>query len=205
MNVIKSTGIPWGKKVLLSLAVVLGLIFIITFAMPYILWDPSKMERFLGREFWIFTHVSMGILALLVGPIQFWLGWKGKFAWHRKFGLLYLGTVGISSIASFYLAFTTEVSWIFGLGLGGLGVAWVLTTGMAFMAIRKGKIPLHREWMTRSYVVTMGFVFFRLFVGVTSAFGIGTLIERLEGASWFCWAFPLLIGEVFIQRKKLFA
>jgi hypothetical protein len=73
------------------------------------------------------------------------------------------------------------------------------------MAIRKRKILLHREWMTRSYVVTLGFVFFRLFVGITSAFEIGTIIERLEAASWFCWAFPLIIGEVFIQRKKLFA
>ncbi|MFC4721022.1 DUF2306 domain-containing protein [Geojedonia litorea] len=173
--------------------------------MPYVLWDPSSMERFLGREFWIFTHVSIGMIALLVGPVQFWLGWKGKFISHKRLGKIYLIAIGISSIASFYLAFTTDISWVFGLGLGGLGIAWLLTTGMAVLAIRKQKVLLHREWMTRSYIVTMGFVFFRVFVGITSVFEIGTLFERLEAASWFCWAFPLLFAEISIQRKKLLA
>ena len=140
-----------------------------------------------------------------VGPVQFWLGWKNKFVTHKKLGKVYLFAIAFSSIASFYLAVTTKVSWVFGLGLGGLGVAWVLTTSIAYFAIRKGKIELHREWMTRSYVVTMGFVFFRFFVGVTSALQVGTLFERLEAASWFCWAFPLLFAEFFIQRKKLLA
>ena len=166
--------------------------------------DATKIERFIGREFWIVTHVGTGIVALLVGPFQFWLGWKNKFVTHRRLGMVYLVAIGFSSLSAFYLAITTNVSWVFGLGLGGLGIAWVLTTSAAFVAIRKRKIELHREWMTRSYIVTMGFVFFRLFVGATSALEIGTLFERLEAASWFCWAFPLLLGELIIQKKKLF-
>ena len=203
MNSTKLAGISLHKKILLLLILLIGLIFVIVFAIPYLLMDASAIDRFQGREFWILTHVSMGIVALLVGPIQFWLGWKNKFLTHKKLGLVYLFAIVISSLSSFYLAITTDVSWIFGMGLGGLGVAWVLTTGFAFLAIRKRKIVLHREWMTRSYIVTMGFVFFRLFVGVTSAFEIGTIFERLEAASWVCWAFPLLIGEVIIQKKKL--
>ena len=200
----RSIKVPIGRKVLLGLALLSGVIFIVVFAMPYLLMNPDKMGRFLGREFWILSHVSFGIIALLVGPVQFWLGWKNKFVSHKKLGKVYLFAIAISSIASFYLAFTTEASWVFGLGLGGLGVAWVLTTGIAYLAIHKGRIELHREWMTRSYVVTMGFVFFRFFVGVTSALEVGTLFERLEAASWFCWSFPLLFAEFFIQRKKLF-
>jgi uncharacterized membrane protein YozB (DUF420 family) len=204
MNSTKLPHIPISKKILLVIALLSGVAFIVAFAIPYILMDPAKIERFIGREFWIVTHVGTGIIALLVGPVQFWLGWKSKYITHKKLGLVYLIAIAFSSLSAFYLAVTTEVSWIFGLGLGGLGVAWVLTTGAAFIAIRKRKIVLHREWMTRSYIVTMGFVFFRLFVGVTTALGVGTLFERLETASWFCWAFPLLIGEIFIQKKKLF-
>ena len=200
-----SLSVPSGKRFLLGLALLAGLIFASVFAMPYLLMDQDKIGRFAGREFWILTHVAMGIVALLVGPVQFWLGWKSKFVTHKKLGFVYLFAILFSSLASFYLAVTTDVSWVFGMGLGGLGVAWVLTTGIAFLAIRKKKIVLHREWMTRSYVVTMGFVFFRLFVGVTSAMEIGTLFQRLEAASWFCWAFPLLFAEIIIQRKKIFS
>ena len=57
--------------------------------------------------------------------------------------------------------------------------------------------------MIRSYVVTLGFVFFRAFVGVTTALEVGTLHERLGAASWFCWAFPLLVTELILQGRKL--
>lgn len=204
MSSTKSTHVSSAKKIVLLLVILMALIFVTVFAIPYILMDDSKIGRFIGREFWIITHVGMGIVALLVGPIQFWLGWKSRFIPHKKLGQVYLIAILLSSIASFYLAITTEVSWVFGMGLGGLGVAWVLTTGFALLAIRKRNILLHREWMTRSYITTMGFVFFRIFVGVTSALEVGTLFERLEAASWFCWAFPLLIAEVYLQRNKLF-
>jgi hypothetical protein len=88
--------------------------------------------------------------------------------------------------------------------LGGLATAWVITTSLAFAAIRKRMISQHQEWMIRSYVTTFGFVMFRLFVGVTEVAEVGTLIDRLNAASWFCWAVPLLITEAVIQGRKIF-
>jgi hypothetical protein len=53
--------------------------------------------------------------------------------------------------------------------------------------------------------VTFGFVFFRIFVGIAQATGIGTLQEQLAAASWFCWAAPLLVTEAILQGRKIFA
>lgn len=92
---------------------------------------------------------------------------------------------------------------MFGAGLFGLGCAWVVTTGLAFIAIKSRLIQQHMEWMIRSYVVTFGFVFFRILVGILTALEVGTLFERLTAASWFCWAFPLLITEAIIQGRKI--
>ena len=94
----------------------------------------------------------------------------------------------MSVTAAFYLATHTAVGWVFGAGLLGLAVAWVVTTGLAFTAIRRGLLHQHQEWMIRSYVVTFGFVFFRIFAGIAQVTGIGTLQEQLAAASWFCWA-----------------
>jgi hypothetical protein len=88
------------------------------------------------------------------------------------------------------------------MGLTGLATAWVTITGLAFISIKKRPITQHKEWMIRSHVTTFGFVSLRILVGVLTAANVGSLIDRLAAASWFCWAFPLLVTELILQGKK---
>jgi len=44
-----------------------------------------------------------------------------------------------------------------------LAAAWASTTAMAYYAIRRGLVEIHKEWMVRAYVVTFAFVTFRVF------------------------------------------
>jgi len=57
----------------------------------------------------------------------------------------------------------------------GLAMAWILTTGVAWAAIVRRKVVLHKEWMIRSYLVAFAFVTFRfitdLLPGVTAKLG----------------------------------
>ena len=53
-----------------------------------------------------------------------------------------------------------------------------------------------------SYVVTLGFVFFRMLVVGLDALEVGTTVERVGVAAWFCWAVPLLIAEPVLQWRK---
>ena len=93
--------------------------------------------------------------------------------------------------------------WIRNLALAGLATAWIGTTGMAFLAIRRGLVEQHKEWMIRSYVVTFAFVGFRVIVPALSAAGV----SRDQGAiaAWACWAVPLLITELILQGRKILA
>jgi len=145
------------------------------------------------------------MVAILVGPFALWLGLKRqRMKLHRRLGLTYMSSVAVSSSAAFYLASHTDLGWVFGTGLTGLAVAWIVTTGLALVSIRKRLIAQHQEWMIRSYVVTFAFVNFRIFAGILQAAGVGTLYEQLGAASWFCWAVPLLITEAALQSKKIF-
>ena len=92
----------------------------------------------------------------------------------------------------------------FGTGITGLGIAWIVTTTLAIVAIRRGFIEQHREWMIRSYVVTFAFVTFRAMWTVLQAAEVGTLQEQLAMSSWFCWAVPLLIVETVLQGRRIF-
>ena len=180
--------------------------FFLGFALPYLLFEPGHIDAFKGKEPWLITHIISGSIAIFVGAPQLWMGLTGRTGGlHRKLGWLYLGMIAYSSVTTFYLAATSSNGWLVGLGLGGLGLAWVLTSGMALLAIMKKQFIMHMEWMIRSYVVTLGFVFFRLFLGATIALQIGTMQERLIGAAWICWSLPLLLTEVCIQGRNLLA
>jgi hypothetical protein len=89
--------------------------------------------------------------------------------------------------------------------LGALAIAWVTTSALAYVAIRRGNILQHKEWMVRSYVVTFSFVNFRILYDVLTALHFGKWTERTAISSWFCWAVPLLINELVVQGRKVFA
>jgi len=128
---------------------------------------------------------------------------------HRFLGRVYLGAaaIGIAG-ASYLIAKELPGDWVFAGGLLGLALAWILTTGMGYLAIRHRRIRQHQEWMIRSYVVASAFVFFRVFVDVLHAFGVHSpramqTPEELKLAAWACWSIPLLVTEVLIQRPHV--
>jgi uncharacterized membrane protein len=197
----------WPSAMLLSVAMLIALGFVAFFALRYFLAINEQIFGFYWpRRGWLLLHVGGGMVALLTGPGQLWLGFNRKrLALHRTLGTIYMAAVAVSSVAAFYLAAHTDLGWVFGAGLTGLAIAWIVTTGLAFAAVRRGLIHQHQEWMIRSYVVTFAFVSFRIFAGILQAAQVGTLQEQLAAASWFCWAVPLLITEAVLQGKKIFA
>jgi hypothetical protein len=178
------------------------------FVVPYASADPVYYDYFWPWRYALWAHLGGGLTALLIGPIQLWLGrTRQHLQVHRLLGRIYLGAAVISlSGASYLIAKELPTDWVFAGGLLGLACAWTVTTGLGYLAIRHGRIQLHQEWMIRSYVVASAFVFFRIFVDVLHAFGVHSPMgvktpEELKMAAWFCWSIPLLVAEVFIQWR----
>jgi uncharacterized membrane protein len=178
------------------------------FVFPYASIDPVYYDYFWPWRYALWAHLGGGLTALLIGPIQLWLGRaRQHLQVHRLLGRIYLGAAVISlSGASYLIAKELPTDWVFAGGLLGLACAWTLTTGLGYLAIRRGRVQLHQEWMIRSYVVASAFVFFRIFVDVLHGFGVHSpkgvqTPEELKIAAWFCWSIPLLIAEVFIQWR----
>lgn len=195
-----------GTIALLSLAALAAVGFVGGFAVPYFLSSSYGPPQYAPRRGWLLLHIAGGMIALLTGPVQLWLGLADKgMAWHRRMGIGYMTGVAVGSIGAFYMATHTDFGWLFGAGLFGLGVAWVTTTSLAFLAIKRSLIDQHKEWMIRSYVVTFAFVTFRVVAGVLQVTHVGTFQEQLALSSWICWAVPLLVTELVIQGRKILA
>jgi len=190
----------------LILSALVAVAFVGGFALPYFRLTEQAFGIYNAKRPWILLHISGGMIALLTGPGQLWLGLtRRRLERHRVLGIVYMSAIAVASVAALYLATHTELGWVFGAGLSGLAIAWIVTTGLAYAAVRRGLLQQHQEWMIRSYVVTFAFVTFRIFAGIMQATGVGTLQEQLGAASWFCWAVPLLITETIIQGRKILA
>jgi Predicted membrane protein (DUF2306) len=203
-----STAIRPGPRViaLLGIATLVSLVFIVVAALPYFSLNEAQFRTYWPRRGWLLLHITTGIVAILTGPVQLWLGLSDRYpAVHRSLGLVYLGSITVSSAAAYYLALHTDGGWVFGSGLAGLATAWLVTSYLAFLAIKRHLYEQHKEWMVRSYVVTLGFVTFRILFTALQASGVGTLPEQLGVAAWFCWSVPLLVTEAVLQGRQILA
>ena len=149
----------------------------------------------------LWTHIAGGTLALFFGPFQFWTGLRRRnLGVHRLTGYLYITGIVVGGGAAFYMAGYTQPP-AFGIALYGLAAAWWITVGMAFVAIRRGRIDAHKEWMIRGYVVTLAFMTFR-WIEASSVLRSLDDGSRVVTIGWACWAVPLLLTEVVLQWRR---
>jgi len=166
----------------------------------FVFTADSYGKYFWPRVTWLFPHVAGGLLAVLIGPVQFWPRMRRDYLQaHRIAGRVYVATVLVGGVAGLVMAAKAEGGAAYSLGLAGLAVAWLTTTAMAFVAIRRKNLVQHKQWMVRSYVVTFAFVTFRLADDAMGAAHILPDDERGKLLAWACWAVPLLVTEVCLQ------
>ncbi len=194
------SGGVWGW-VFFDLVALGAVVFYFAAAFRYFNYSEATYgERYWPHANWLLAHVIGGSLALSAGLFQIWSGLRGvKLRHHGWIGKTYFGGVLLGSTSAFYLAAVSDRP-TFAIAFSGLGVAWLVTSTMAYLAIRNGQIEIHKEWVIRSYVVTYGLVNFRWIVELPVLAGPG--VERLATAGWLCWTIPLVFTEVVLQWRR---
>lgn len=185
--------------------IVFGGSFILKDALPYFGFSEEIFGRWWPVKWSLIGHVAGGLIAIVIGPFQFWKAFRNKYLkTHRWLGRSYLIAITIGAISATHLAWTTAlaVHWSWALALQTLAFAWIVTAGMAYISIRRRRIQIHKEWMIRSYVVTFAFVTFRWLTNLPVVENLGSFIEYGPTAIWVSWAIPLLVTEVCINWNK---
>jgi uncharacterized membrane protein YozB (DUF420 family) len=167
--------------------------------------DPVKgAANYWVQRRWLLMHITGGMVALLLGPFQFWSGFRQRYMnVHRWTGRVFLTGVGVGSIAAYHMAVVTTFGWAFGAALVALATAWLSTAGMAYLSILKGQVQMHKEWMIRAYVVTFAFVTFRVLNDYGPTSQLKPDQDRALTIGWACWAIPLLVTEVILQLRRM--
>ena len=154
------------------------------------------------ERWWLIVHFTGAACTLVLGPLQFWPYFRNHFRkWHRLTGKFYIGGSLISASMVFYLLLNYPLPGSVP-SLGLLAVIWIFTTIAAFWFAIKKNLKLHKQFMIRSYVSVLAFVFIRVLPILNSYIGIFDFIkdEEMQGTvyEWICWVYPLMITEFIL-------
>jgi uncharacterized membrane protein len=192
------TKIAWA--VMAALVLILALSSLRYFAFGSESYFPRQREVYEAQTAGILLHIGGMVFAALAGPFQFLRAFRSRFPRvHRAMGRVYIAGCMIGGLAGLYMAQYAASGFVSGLGFALLAVALLLTTGMAFMAIKRGDVQTHRNWMTRSFALILAAVTLRLYLpGLEAAFG-----EHAGYAvvAWACWLPNLVVAEWLIQSR----
>jgi hypothetical protein len=196
----------WWRRVFVWLGctvlLAVGLRFYGTAVLTYGHFDAAHYATFWKARWWLVGHLAGGSLALLLGPFQFSTWLRTRYVKvHRWMGRLYLIGVLVGSVSAVYMALRVTELKAFGAALLFLMVAWMVTSGMAYISALRRQFGTHKEWAIRSYVVTFAFVVFRLMtdLNVYGSMGGQTQLVMLV---WIAWAVPLLLTEMVLQWRR---
>lgn len=194
-----------GKWLLLVVAL-LALYFSYEQVIPYFVWSEESYGYYWQFRLSLLLHIVGGLVALLTGLFQLWSGLNRKaMGTHPLTGRLYVGGVLAGSAGAFLLVFySSAYGFAWGVGLTALATAWLALTGTAVYCIRQRRIEAHKQWMVRSYILTFGFVVFRIAVDhvpYESLWGIARP-EMANAMIWASWVAPLLAYEVMLALRR---
>lgn len=195
-------GFAWLGMTLLALAVA-GYAITMVFAPEF---RPSFVRNlFEERPVAAFVHFLGGAIALVVGAFQLNTRLRTRFIGaHRWFGRLYVLAVLIGGVAAFALALQSFGGSIAHVGFGLLAVCWLGSTLNAYRYIRQGNLSTHRNWMIRSYALTLAAVTLRLYLPSSQIAGF-SMAAAYPAIAWLCWVPNLLIAEWFVRSRHSYA
>jgi uncharacterized membrane protein len=163
--------------------------------------------RFGRHPFITRLHTIGGAVFLVLAPMQFAGPLRRRYRRaHRWTGRILLAIGFLAAISGLYFGLLIPFSgplesWVIALAGG-----WFLfAMGRAFVAIRSGRVSVHREWMIRTFAVAIGISMVRvvggLLDGVLTPYGYS--IRDVLGLSlWLGWLLTVAAAELWIRRSR---
>ena len=155
-------------------------------------------------KFAFFTHVYSSIIVIVLGVSQFSKTIRNHFSIiHKLNGKGYiLLTLLIASPSGLIMAFHANGGLVSQISFSILSILWFIFTLIAYLSIKKGNYKKHRDFMIRSYALTLSAISLRLFkYGIVFFFELPPM-DTYKIVSVLAWTINLGIAELIIRRFK---
>lgn len=153
-----------------------------------------------------FTHVYTAIFVLPAGFTQFSGFIRKKFPRvHKNTGWVYaIAVICLAGPAGFYMGLfanggmTSQVSFCL------LAILWIYLTGMAIVKVIHGDIKSHREFLIRSFALTLSAITLRAWKYLLVFLFHPRPMDVYEIVAWLGWIPNLIIAELIIRKHLKF-
>lgn len=164
-------------------------------------------QDYIDIDYWriaFFVHVYMSIWVLLAGFTQFSSRIRDYYPkMHRLFGYVYVADVVlVTGPAGFLMGIyanggiTSKVSFV------TLAALWIFVTATAFVKAKNGDYVSHRNFMIRSYALTLSAITLRAWKwSITNSFELPPM-DVYRAVAWLGWVPNLAIAEFLIWRSS---
>nr|WP_315494529.1 DUF2306 domain-containing protein [uncultured Rhodoferax sp.] len=175
----------------------------------YALWLLVASERpdfaaslFARHPVGALVHMVCSPVALVAGALQVNRAIRTRhLVLHRWLGRLYVLAVLLGGASGLSMAFEAQGGPVSEWGFGLLAVLWLLSTGLGFVAMRRGARNIHRDWMLRSYALTLAAITLRIYIPSSQIAGL-PFEDAYRAIAWLCWVPNLLLAEWLIRRLR---
>ncbi len=167
--------------------------------------ENNFVARYIEHPITTAIHMITGIGFVVLAPLQFSARIRNRYrGFHRGLGRVLViaaiiaGIYGLVSVVTYPVyggVSSATAGWFF-------GPLYLFAVCRAFWAIRQKNIPLHREWMIRTFALGLGVGSQRIMIGLFQAFSDYSIFEIFGSSLWLGFAFNLLVAETWIARTR---
>jgi hypothetical protein len=195
---------------LLTLAFFIWLMASIT--MAYIPYNTDVgflriKQQYIHIDQWriaFFIHVYASIWVLFAGFTQFSKRiQRDRPRLHRTMGYIYVTDVLlITGPAGLLMGFYANGGITSRIAFVTLALLWIFCTAMALIKARQKDFKAHRQFMIRSYALTLSALTLRLWkYAITNSFELPPM-DVYRSVAWLGWVPNIIIAEFLIRYKK---
>lgn len=155
-----------------------------------------------------YAHVFTSMAALVAGFTQFSASLRKRFPrLHRAVGKVYVGVVLFASgPTGLVMGAVAEGGMVAKTAFVLLAVLWLFFTAKAFRTAKEKRFAAHRDWMIRSYALTLSAVSLRAWKWLLVALFAPAPMDVYRVVAWLGWVGNWIVAEwviwAAVERRR---
>ncbi|WP_166288074.1 DUF2306 domain-containing protein [Photorhabdus stackebrandtii] len=160
--------------------------------------------EYIKHHYMSYIHLITGIVLYVLGPLQFVDRARRKWPKvHKWSGYCFFATVMMVGVTGILMGILFPVG-----GTSETVSSIIFSLIMIFCVLRalsmilNRKIELHRQWMIRSYMISLGPATMHAFIPLFIQIGEKDIGEALALSLWIGFTIHLILAEVWIHNSR---